>query len=66
MRLYGLTIRGKYNEWSFPIYAKPEHAEDWMDDGLLVEEIVNTIPVWINNLGLAGLWCFFQDLRSRK
>jgi hypothetical protein len=66
MKLYSLIIRGKYREWTFPILAKPEWVEDWRNDNLNVDEIINTIPQWYVDLGLpVKLWCFIQDIFRR-
>lgn len=59
---YSLVIRGNYKTWSFDILAKPEHVADWRADGFEVDEIVNTIPLWVAELGLARAWVFCQDV----
>lgn len=59
---YSLIVRGERSTWSFDVLAKPEHVEDWRRDGLIVEEVINTIPVWVADLGLVRAWCFAQDI----
>jgi len=61
-KLYSLDVRGKQHEWGFHIYADPKHVEDWRADGLEVYEICNVVPVWIVDMGLLRVWCFFQDI----
>jgi len=61
-RRYALMIRGKRKEWSFPVWAEPEHVEEWRADGLIVDEVLNVIPQWAVDLGLARIWVWVQDL----
>lgn len=58
---YSVQVRGKQHTWEFTVSAKPEHAQDWEDDGLIVSEVVNTIPEWVVDLGLLKLWVAGQD-----
>jgi hypothetical protein len=64
-RLYSVTVRGREKTWGLPIKALPEHVEDWRADGLEVDELINTIPVWIHGLGLTRPWCAAQDFWNR-
>lgn len=61
-KLYSLQVRGKSKEWSFDIIANPKHVEDWREDGLEIDEIINRIPEWVVDIGLTKLWIFIQDL----
>lgn len=61
-KLYSLQVRGKSKEWSFDIIANPKHVEDWREDGLEIDEIINRIPEWAVRIGLTKLWIFIQDL----
>ena len=51
-KLYSLEIEGKEKEWSFDIVANPKHVEDWRKDGLVVNEIINTVKVSRNKSNL--------------
>jgi len=62
VKRYAITIRGRRKEWSFPIWAKPEHVEEWRKDGLIVDEVLNVIPKWVVDLGLTRHWCWLQDI----
>jgi len=62
VKRYALMIRGRRNEWSFPVWAKPEHVEEWREDGLIVDEVLNVIPQWVVDLGLTRPWCWLQDV----
>lgn len=59
---YELMIRGERREWSITVWAEPEWVEDWREDDLALYEVINTIPEWVVTMGLARVWCFFQDL----
>lgn len=59
---YALNVRGKYHEWSFPIWANPQHVKDWRNDGLDIDEVLNVIPAWVVALGLTDLWVWVEDL----
>lgn len=59
---YLLVVRGKQHEWLFKIDAAPEHVVDWRDDGLEVNELVNSIPYWIAGTVLMRPWIFIQDV----
>ena len=61
-KLLSITVKGQTKEWAFNFYGDPRHLEKWREDGLEVNEIVNTIPGWIADIGLARPWVFFQDL----
>ena len=65
-KLLNVAVRGNSKEWSFNFYGDPKYLEDWRSDGLEVYEVENTIPVWVNELGLTRLWCIFQDLFNFK
>ena len=58
---YSLTVRGKYHEWAFPLWAMSEHAEEWRRDGLIVDKVLHEIPQWAMNLGLGGLWMWLNE-----
>jgi len=65
-KLMSIEVKGKEFHWSFNFYGDPKHLEHWRDDGLEINEIVNTIPEWIVDIGLMRPWMFFQDLFSFK
>lgn len=65
-KLLSLEVRGNEKNWSFSFYGDPKHLDDWREDGLVVNEIVNTIPEWVVDAGLLKPWVFFQDLFNFK
>lgn len=62
MKQYSLLVRGKYKEWSFPIYAEPQHVRDWQEDGLELDELLYVVPQWVASVGLTGLWMKIKDI----
>lgn len=60
-RNYSITIKGKSKTWSFPIKLEESYLQEWRDDGLEIDIICNTIPVWVVNLGLLRVWIKVQD-----
>lgn len=57
-----VTVRGNRSEWGIPSDLSDEAISDMRADGLQVDVVVNTIPAIVADLGLARVWCFFQDL----
>mgnify|MGYP001309709738 CR=1 FL=1 len=57
---HAITVRGKASEWSVPI--SDQQAEAMREDGIEVLEVHNSMPAWVFEAGMAGPWCFFQDL----
>jgi len=66
MKLMSVEVKGAERNWSFNFYGDPKHLEDWRDDGLVVHEIINSIPEWAADLGLTKIWFFFQDVFNFK
>ena len=62
-RLLSIEVRGTRMRWSFPFYGDPRFIPEWEADGLVVTEILNTIPEWFP---WPRMWCFFQDLLNFK
>lgn len=63
---YAIIIQGKRHEWSFITHINPKYLNEWREDGVVLEEIVNTIPLWVNEFGLTRPWVFLQDLFNFK
>ena len=61
-KLLSISVRGAKHKWAFNFYADPKHIEEWREDGLEIDEIVNTIPIWVADRGWTRGWCFLQDL----
>jgi len=41
---YTITVRGKKQEWVFPIMIDPTYIKEWREDGLIIDEVVATRP----------------------
>ena len=59
---FSITVRGKRATYAFTFTGDPAHLEGWRADGLEVDQIVNTVPLWAQRLGLTRPWCFVQDV----
>ncbi len=55
-----VSVPGKRSQWV--IRVSKEMAKAMEEDGFEAFEVVNTVPEWVAALGLAPLWCFFQDV----
>jgi hypothetical protein len=56
-----ITVRGKQKTWSFNFTGDPQHLADWEADGLEVYEVLNSIPLWAQQIGLTHAWAAAQD-----
>lgn len=65
-KLMSITVKGNQKTWSFNFYADPKYLKEWREDGLEIDEIVNTIPEFVVNIGLTKVWVFFQDILNFK
>lgn len=65
-KLLSISIKGKTKNWSFNFYGDSKYLDEWREDGLEIDEVVNTIPEWIVMLGLTKGWIFFQDIFNFK
>ena len=57
-----ITVKGKDGTWCFDILADSKYMQEWLDDGLDIVVIENTIPMWVYEMGLTRAWVFMQDL----
>lgn len=57
-----ITVRGKSDTWGFVFQGDPKYLEEWLEDGLEVSEVLNTIPLWAQQMGLTHIWCRVQDV----
>ena len=61
-KVLSITVKGKNKTWGFNFYGDPKYLADWRADGLQVDEVVGSIPVWAVELGLTKLWFRLQDI----
>ena len=64
--LHSITVRGKTKEWMFDVYVERKYVKEWQEDGLEIAEVINQIPLWVNDAGLTHIWCFLQDIFNFK
>lgn len=57
-----IHIKGNNHNWDFIFQGDPKYLKEWQKDGLEVNELINSIPKIIVDLGLIKFWCFFEDL----
>jgi len=57
-----LEVRGKNKTWDFTVEGDTRYLEEWRNDGLDINPLVNVIPQWVVDIGFLRAWCFFQDL----
>jgi hypothetical protein len=43
-----------------------KYLDQWREDGLEIDEIINTVPAFIVDMGLMRHWFFIQDLWNFK
>ncbi len=65
-KLLSVTVKGNDKTWSFNFYEDTKYIDEWRKDGLVIDEILNVIPVWVVNMGLTRPWCFMQDIFNFK
>jgi hypothetical protein len=61
-RLYSITIQGTRRTWNHLVWAKPEHAEEWRQDGIEVDEVLYIVPDLVQSMGLTRPWCWLQKI----
>ena len=57
-----VTIRGKKSTWNVNGFMPDEQIEAMREDGIELSEVINTIPVWVVEIGLLRPWCFLEDI----
>lgn len=60
-KLLSVVVHGKYKTWDFNFVGDDKYLEEWREDGLEIEEVCYTIPVWVVNMKLTRIWCLLQD-----
>ena len=60
-----ITVRGKRHEWCFEFDGDPKYLDEWREDGLEIDEVLNSVPAWAVDMGLLNVWCFVQDIFRR-
>lgn len=58
---YAIKIHGRDLVWEMVVEATCETVDDWIYDGLDVEELINEVPDWIARIGLTKLYFWLQN-----
>jgi hypothetical protein len=62
-RTMSINVRGKSGAtYGFLFSGDPKHLDEWRADGLDIDEVSNTVPVWVARLGATSAWCRVQDV----
>ena len=61
-KLLSISVKGNNSLWSFNFYGDTRYIDEWREDGLEIDVIENTIPKFMNDIGLTKVWVFFQDI----
>lgn len=61
-----IEIRVNQSRWGVEWNAPQSQIEGMRADGIEVGLIENSIPFWVNEIGMARIWCFFQDIWNFK
>lgn len=60
-RTYTIGVQGRSGaRYEFPFEGEPEHLPGWLAEGFEIDEVLNTIPLWVQRLGLTRPWCRMQ------
>jgi len=65
-KLLSITVRGKHKKWCFTLLEDPKYLEEWREDGLEIDEICNSIPKWVVDVGLMQPYIILQDIFNFK
>ena len=67
-RMCTLKVKVDEGAYSFNVLVDTKYLKEWNDAGVDIQELVNTVPVFIANRGKIAIdiWCFFQDLFNFK
>lgn len=65
-KLLSVTVKGTENTYSFNFVGDTKYLQEWRDDGLIIDEVLNVIPVEVVNAGWLKPWIFLQDVFNFK
>jgi len=61
-QLLEIEVKGNSGKtFGFSFRGDPRYLAEWRAEGFVINEIVNTIPVWAQQLGLTCIWRRVQD-----
>ena len=59
-----IVVQGKTAPFAFNFRGDPKHLPEWEAQGLQVDEVVNSVPVWVVRARLTRPWIAMQDAWS--
>lgn len=60
-KLYTVKIKGKSNDYYFHVWLGPEFLDEYREDGIELDEVINTVPAWLPAV-LVKPWVAAQDI----
>lgn len=60
-RLFALRVKGKSHDYYFQVWLDPQFLDEWREEGIELDEIINTIPGWLPSV-LVKPWVVLQDI----
>jgi hypothetical protein len=65
-RYHLLTVKGRTRNHCFNVIADDTYLQEWRDDGIDINPLVNEIPWWAADGILLKVWCWLQDIGLLK
>ncbi len=62
MKKLAVEVQGKTKRWEFMFDGDTKYLDEWRADGLVVDEVCNTIPLWVQRNRFTVPWVFIQDV----
>lgn len=59
-------MKGKTKTYSFDVIGDPKYLDEWRAEDIDINELINTIPKWVVDIGMTKPWCFVQDIINFK
>lgn len=57
-----IVVRGKTKTYAFVFKGDPKYIKEWQEQGLDIDEVLNSIPEWVVRAGLMRPWIAVQDV----
>jgi len=61
-QLFEIQVRGKSGRtFGFNFTGDEKYLDEWLAEGFDIVPILNSIPLWAQQMGLTRIWCRVQD-----
>ena len=60
-KIMSISVKGKEHSWAFMFVHDDKFLQEWRDDGLSIDEVINIIPKWIADMRLTRIFVWLQD-----